>query len=128
MEVVQATYQGLLQSDRDALQLLISPEIKIRVTKELAYGGDYSGIAGFQALFKNTFERIKSTIEIEQFFNAGSQVVAIGRTRGVGQASGISFDSALVHVWTITDGKIIRFDAFVEDGPITTAIDGTQNA
>lgn len=126
MEVVHAIYEGLLRSDRDTLQALVSPDIEITVTKELPYGGDYAGIAGFQALFRNTFELIRSTVEIEQFFSAGGQVVAVGRTRGIGRGSGASFDSALVHVWTVVDGRTVRFDAYVEDSPITAAIDGTR--
>jgi ketosteroid isomerase-like protein len=123
-KVAEAMYTALLQSDRDALQAITSPDIEIHVTEELAYGGGYEGLPGFAALFKNTFERIDSTIEIQQLFDAGHQVVAVGRTRGTARSTGLPFDAALVHVLTVENGKIKGFDAFVEDSPIMAAITG----
>ncbi|WP_433445875.1 nuclear transport factor 2 family protein [Streptomyces sp. CA-142005] len=124
-QVAQTMYAALLRSDREALAAITSPDIEIHVTKELPYGGDYSGLPGFAALFKNTFDLIESTIEIEQFFDAGSDVVAVGRTRGTGRATGAQFDAAIVHVLTVKNGLLVGFDAFVEDRPITAAINGT---
>jgi ketosteroid isomerase-like protein len=125
-EVGEAMYTALLKSDREALQAITSPAIEIHVTRELAYGGDYSGLPGFAALFKNTFELIASTIEIERFFEAGPQVVAVGRTRGTAHATGQHFDAAIVHVLTVENGMLVRFDALVEDRPIMNAINGTS--
>ncbi|GGN58017.1 hypothetical protein GCM10011579_020850 [Streptomyces albiflavescens] len=125
-DVAVAMYDALLRSDRDALQTLADPRIEIHVTKELPYGGDYFGLPGFFDLFKNTFELIESKIEITQFFDAGSQVVAVGRTRGTGRDTGQSFDAAIVHVLTVRDGRLVGFDAFVEDAPITSAIHGVR--
>jgi len=128
-EVVEAVYEGMLRSDREALQSLIDPSIRIRVTKELAYGGDYQGPSGFLELFKNTFTLIKSRIEIDHMFTIGEhQVVAIGRTSGIGLGSGQHFDAEIVHLWTVRNGKLLSFDAFVEDAPITAAINGTATA
>ncbi|MCD0484058.1 nuclear transport factor 2 family protein [Streptacidiphilus sp. ASG 303] len=124
-ETVMAMYNGLLTSDREVLQAITHPDIEIHVTEELPYGGDYRGLAGFQDLFRNTFGLIRSTIEIENVFDAGSRVVAVGRTRGNGNATGQYFDSAIVHVLTVENGMIVRFDAFVEDAPIAAAIHGT---
>jgi ketosteroid isomerase-like protein len=123
-EVAEAMYAALLQSDRDALQAITSPDIEIHVTEELAYGGRYDGLPGFTALFRNTFDLIESTVEIQQLFDAGRQVVAVGRTRGRARSTGLPFDAAVVHVLTVEDGKIAGFDAFVQDGPITAAING----
>ncbi|MEU4097997.1 nuclear transport factor 2 family protein [Streptomyces sp. NPDC026673] len=124
-EVAEAMYDAMLRSDRDTLTAITSPEIRIRVTDALPYGGTYSGLAGFAAFFKKTFDLIESRIEFERLFDAGGQVVAVGRTKGTGRESGQPFDSAIVHVFTVEDGTIVGFDAYVEDGPITTAIEGT---
>nr|WP_168499969.1 nuclear transport factor 2 family protein [Streptomyces sp. RLB1-33]QIY75929.1 nuclear transport factor 2 family protein [Streptomyces sp. RLB1-33] len=121
--VAESMYEALLHSDQEALAAITSPEIRIHVTNDLAYGGEYAGLPGFAALFKNTFDLIDSRIEIERFFDAGADtVVAVGRTHGTGRATGTPFDSALVHVLTIKDGLLVGFDAFVEDQPITAAI------
>jgi ketosteroid isomerase-like protein len=124
-EVAEAMYDAMLRSDRDTLGAIASPGIRIRVTETLPYGGTYSGLAGFAAFFKKTFDLIESRIEIERLFEAGGQVVAVGRTRGTGRDTGQPFDSAIVHVFTVEEGRIVGFDAYVEDRPITSAINGT---
>ncbi|WUM74869.1 hypothetical protein OG485_05715 [Streptomyces sp. NBC_00328] len=55
-QVAESMYEALLHSDRATLAAITSPEIRIHVTKALAYGGEYTGLLGFAALFKNTFD------------------------------------------------------------------------
>ncbi|WUD71248.1 nuclear transport factor 2 family protein [Streptomyces sp. NBC_00510] len=123
-EVAEAMYDAMLRSDRDTLTAIASPEIRIRVTEALPYGGTYSGLAGFAAFFRKTFDLIESRIEIERLFDAGGQVVAVGRTQGTGRDTGQAFDSAVVHVFTVEEGRIVGFDAYVEDRPVTAATKG----
>lgn len=123
-EVAEAMYDAMLRSDRDTLAAIASPEIRIRVTEAVPYGGTYSGLAGFAAFFRKTFDLIESRIEIERLFEAGGQVVAVGRTQGTGRGTGQAFDSAVVHVFTVEEGRIVGFDAYVEDRPVTAAIKG----
>ncbi|MFI2299642.1 nuclear transport factor 2 family protein [Actinacidiphila glaucinigra] len=124
-EVAEAMYDAMLRSDRDTLAAIASPGIRIRVTDALPGGGADPGLAGFAAFFKKTFHMIESRIETDRLFEEGGQVVAVGRTQGAGHGTGRPFDSAVVHVFTVEEGRIVGFDAYGEDGPITTAIDGT---
>jgi ketosteroid isomerase-like protein len=126
-EVAEEMYAALRRGDREALAAITSPDVDIQVTKELAYGGDYSGLPGFAALFRNAFDLVESEIEIEKFFDSGSRIVAVGRTRGTGRSTGVAFDAAFVHVLTVRDGLLVSCDAFVEDGPITAAIEGRKH-
>jgi ketosteroid isomerase-like protein len=58
----------------------------------------------------NTFEGAR--IEFEEFIDAGEHVVAIGILRGAGQGSGVEIDQRQGYVWTIRDGKAVRFQWF----------------
>ena len=60
----------------------------------------------------NTFEGAR--IEFEQFIDAGENVVVIGTLRGVGQGSGMEIGHRQGYVWTIRDGKAVRFEWFNE--------------
>jgi len=57
------------------------------------------------------------------FIDAGDEVVAVGRTRGIARTTGYPFDAAAVHVWTVRDGKIAAFRAFVNHPTMLAALD-----
>jgi ketosteroid isomerase-like protein len=57
------------------------------------------------------------------FIDAGDQVVAVGRTRGIARATGQSLDAAAVHVWTLTDREIAAFIAYVDHPAIRSALE-----
>lgn len=50
----------------------------------------------------------------ERFLSDGDQVVMIGRYRGKGIATGNLLDAQVLHLWTVRDGKIARFQQFVD--------------
>jgi ketosteroid isomerase-like protein len=49
--------------------------------------------------------------EIEEAFAAGEHVVVVNRFRGQGKRSGIEIDMAVWQVWTVRDGKVVRWRA-----------------
>jgi ketosteroid isomerase-like protein len=51
------------------------------------------------------------TIETEQIIDAGDDVVVIGIARGTG-ASGVKVEWRQGYVWTVRDGKAVRFQWF----------------
>ena len=48
---------------------------------------------------------IDSAVTIEALFAADDEVIQAGRTKGTVVATGVPFDVAEVHRWTIRDGK-----------------------
>jgi len=50
----------------------------------------------------------------DQFLDAGSEIVVLGRYRGVAKGTGKLLDVPFVHVWTVADGKATRFRQFVD--------------
>jgi ketosteroid isomerase-like protein len=50
-------------------------------------------------------------VEVERYVDAGENVVVIGIARGTG-ASGVKIQWRQGYVWTIRDGKAIRFRWF----------------
>jgi ketosteroid isomerase-like protein len=51
------------------------------------------------------------SVELEQVIDAGEDVVAIGIARGTG-ASGVEVRWRQGYVWTVRDGKAVRFQWF----------------
>jgi ketosteroid isomerase-like protein len=49
-----------------------------------------------------------------EFIDAGDTVVALGRYSGTYKATGRSMDAAFAHVWTLRDGRVVRFRQYMD--------------
>ena len=65
------------------------------------------------AQWKDTFDAWE--IEPRELIKAGpNQVVAIVRDRARPKGSTASIDNEFAHLWTLLDGRVVRFQAFTE--------------
>ena len=46
--------------------------------------------------------------------DAGSEIVVLGRYRGVAKETGKRLDVPFVHIWTVEDGTAVRFRQFLD--------------
>jgi ketosteroid isomerase-like protein len=74
---------------------------------------------GPQQVVDGVFARIGGEIEgfeihPERFLADGDDVVMIGRYKGKATATGKLLDAQALHIWTIRDGKVARFQQFVD--------------
>ena len=68
-------------------------------------------------------ETIVSRIEPDQFIDDdAAHVVAVGHTRGRVRATGREFDVPAVHVWTIREGKAVKFEAYIDTAEMRVAL------
>ncbi|CAN7532349.1 nuclear transport factor 2 family protein [Rhizobium leguminosarum] len=74
---------------------------------------------GPQEVFKNVFFALGEafdgyTFALERLLDAGSDVIGIGDYAGTYRQTGKSFKARVVHVWSVADGKIRRFEQFTD--------------
>jgi ketosteroid isomerase-like protein len=50
-------------------------------------------------------------VEPEQVFERDDKLIAVVHQSGRGRASGVQVDARLAHVWTVKDGRAIRWEA-----------------
>ena len=92
---------------------LLDPDIVWENPPDAVEPGTRNGIDDFRgalAMVSDTFD--SPTLEIEDVVEAGEQVVVIGVLRGQGQSSGIAVERRQGYVWTIRDGRAVRFAWF----------------
>jgi ketosteroid isomerase-like protein len=53
-------------------------------------------------------------VEPERFIDGGGDVVVIARITGKGKGSGLDIDWRQGYVWTVRDGKAVRFRWFTK--------------
>jgi ketosteroid isomerase-like protein len=56
------------------------------------------------------------SIEIEEVFDAGDQVVAIVRQRGTAKHGGPQVEMRVAQVWTFRDGRATRMEMYADRG------------
>lgn len=88
------------------------------------WAGRRTGIAGATAFF----ELLTSNIDFElftqdRFYPSGDAVIVVGRTRARHKSGGRGvFDCQWAHVFTVTDGKLARFEEFYDSAAIARAL------
>lgn len=122
IEVVQAAYEAYGRRDLAAIAALYHPECELYQSELLPWGGSYRGHVGLQLFFERLTGSIDTQIVGEQLFEAGDRVVSIGRTRGMARATGTTFELPAVHVYTVKDGTIRRYEAYVDTPGMLHAI------
>ncbi|MCI0391826.1 MAG: nuclear transport factor 2 family protein [Acidobacteria bacterium] len=58
------------------------------------------------------FERL--TVKVDEIFGAGDKVVVLGFYDGVRKANGKRFQAQMAHIWTLANGKAVKFQQYVD--------------
>ncbi len=66
---------------------------------------------------------MESEVEPERLIDdEEGHVVQIGRTRGRVRATGKEFDVPETHVWTVEEGRVIRFESYIDTPKMREAL------
>ena len=122
IETVRAVYDAISRGDTAAIVARLSPDIAITQTSELPWGGEFEGLAGFAQFSRTLREHIASRVEVERIFEAGEDVVVIGRTIGATKVKQTPFDVAIAHVLTVQDGKVVQARYFIDTPAMLEAL------
>jgi ketosteroid isomerase-like protein len=121
VDVVRRFYEALAAGDVDTIRSLTDPDIVVVQAEELPWGGEFHGYDGLGEFFGLLVGTIRSQVTHQVIFAAGDRVVQVGRTAGTVNATGASFDIDEVHVHTLRDGRIARFEPHI-DTPAMLAV------
>lgn len=111
------SYEAFERGDMDAVLADMHPEIEWHQAQGLAHGGLYRGI---EEVRRNVFDPLdrdwweEFVVTPEEFLDAGADVVVLGRYRGVARGTGKSLDVPFVHLWTFSEGLVVRFRQFLD--------------
>lgn len=81
-QTVRSIYAAFERGDIPAVFERLDPEVEIRQSEEMPWGGVYRGCEGAAAFFGALAEHIDTKVEIDRLIVAGDAVVETGRTRG----------------------------------------------
>ena len=116
-DIVRALYEALARGDGAALLGALDPEVVWIEADNYAYAdrnpyiGPQQVAEGILARFGNDWD---ATIVPERLLQDGDTVVAIGRCRGTFRATARHVDAQFVHVWTVREGRVTRFEQYLD--------------
>jgi hypothetical protein len=122
VETVRALYDAYRRKDIPAIFALLAHDAELYQSDLLPWGATYRGHEEIRTFFTRLTESIDSRVDVEKLVEAGEQVVAIGRSRGRVKKNEREFDVVAVHVWTIREGKVSRFEAYIDTPEMLRAL------
>ena len=108
IHTVEAIYTAMAAKDISALAELVDTSVVITQDDRLPWGGRFEGHEGYLDFVLKLTGTIDSAVRMDELFEADGDVVQVGHTQGTVVATGVAFDIAEVHRWTIVDGKAVR--------------------
>ena len=128
VQVVKGIYEAFAVRDVAKVFSHFAPDLEIRQTSALPWGGVYHGHAGAREFFERLTQQINSTVTIERMIDAVEHVVVIGRTAGRVNATGATYDVPLAHVWRVRGELVTRVEFHIDTPMMLAALarpDGT---
>jgi hypothetical protein len=123
LEIIQNLYQAFAQGDMTTVLDLLAPEVEWIESEDLPYGGHF---IGREAVLDGVFQKIGAEwsnfqAHVDEFLDAGDNIITLGHDSGTYKATGKSMIAATASVWTLKEGKIIKFVQYIDTYQVIAA-------
>jgi ketosteroid isomerase-like protein len=125
VEVVRQAIEALNRRDADALLEGAEPDLVQDWSRSIGpERGIFRGSDQVKQFLRSWWDAFDETfIDVEEFIDAGDQVVAVFHARNRGRGSGIEVEGrGAVLVWTLRNGKIISTTLYQERADALEAV------
>lgn len=122
VEVVRAVIAGWLSGDPATMELIaedvvyVSPPLMPGSTTYHGHEGVLKWVVDWRA------EWTDYQVELEHIEALGDQVLSVERNRATGKRSGIEVDMRTCSLFTLRDGKVVRWQGFADEHEARQAV------
>ncbi|MEO6685711.1 MAG: nuclear transport factor 2 family protein [Dyadobacter sp.] len=126
LEIVKSTYEGKTSEENGKnLAKYVAEDVSWTEAKGFPYAGTYTGL---EEVTKNVFSRLGSEwidykFTPEDYVASEDKVVAYGTYTGTYKITRKPFAARVAHIWQLKDGKIVKFEQFVDSKPVNEAME-----
>jgi ketosteroid isomerase-like protein len=131
VRVILDGYEAWNRGETGVLQPLLDADMEWEPGFGALEAGVHRGAAGFQGFVDSWLESFSEfRIEPQLLIQSGDTMIVVAHQHGRGQGSGIELEATVVHVWTVRDGKAVRWwgprtlddalDALADEKPAIT--------
>jgi ketosteroid isomerase-like protein len=123
-DTIRSLYEAVSRGDVPAVLAALDANVEWTEAEGFPYRGTYTGP---DAVLNGVLARLGSEwapfrVAPSEFIDGGEQVVTLGRYSGMYKATGKSFEADFAHVWTLRDGKVVRFRQYVDSALVQEAL------
>ena len=127
VSLLRRLYEAFGRGDVPAVLGAMSPEIRWHEAEGNPYMPGGEAWVGQDALVKHLFTRIAAewdgfTIHIKSLYGSGDHVIVEARYSGTYKPTGKSIDAQACHVWDVKNGKVIKFQQYVDTAQLQAAM------
>ena len=109
VEVVRRGVDAFSRAAWEESVELMAPDVEWHDSPDLPGARLHRGREGVLARWRDMAEALDDfTVEIEQLFDAGHEVVVFLTSRGRGRVSGVEVSRQLAQVATVRDGQVVK--------------------
>ena len=128
-ELVRDVYAAFAARDVSAVFRLFDRSATVYQSGALPWGGAYEGHDGLAQFMLAVSTHLDSVATPDLLFADGDgHVVEAGYTRGTVRATGVRFEIAQSHLWTVREGRVQRMEAYVDAPAMLAALAATPQA
>lgn len=116
VELIKKFYSAFKNQDKQTYLQLCDDNIEWTVMENIPNGGTH---VGKKAVFENYFPSLFAQFQefhavTEEFLDGGGKVIVLGKYTGIAKKTKKSFESPFAHIYTIKDGKILKFRQYTD--------------
>jgi ketosteroid isomerase-like protein len=120
VEAFERTIDAVNRSDIEAALQSVDAEVEARLVVEVLFGGQATVRRGRQEI-RETFRATTQAFaelhyEFSEIHDLGDRVVAIGRVRTRGRASGAVTESPIAYLVDFDNGRMTRLESYLDPG------------
>lgn len=109
---LQRGYEALNRGDLSVVLELLDPDIEWHQPEPSPEAGTHTGRDSFERFLRGWIDSFDGfQVEPEQVTERDDRLIAIVHQSGRGRSSGVQVDARLAHVWTVKEGRAIRWEA-----------------
>ena len=121
--IVRAIHEVLARGESPAALGLLHPDIEYVNPPRAVEPGTRRGIAAYEDAMRSMFEAFEDVrVEVREIIDAGDQVVVLATYTARGRSSGAERQNEDGYVWTVRDGKAVRFQWFNDPAKALEAV------
>jgi uncharacterized protein len=119
VELIKGLYEAFGRGDVPTVLGAMDPEIEWYEAEGHPYKPSGEAFTGPDAVLNEVFMKLGGDFDAfalhpKTFHDAGKVVVVEGRSTATSKRTGHSLDAQVCHVWTLKDGKVAKFQQYVD--------------
>jgi uncharacterized protein len=128
VEIVRGVYEAFGRGDVPTVLGHMDQSIEWNEAENFIYA-DRNPYVGPQAVLEGVFMRIGVdwegfTVTPEEWLDAGVRIVVLGTYSGMHKATGRSVRAQFAHVWSVREGRVVRFQQYTDTKQFADTVAG----